>query len=256
MIALLGNLARDVFPGAPPRTGGAPYHAARALNYLQCTASIYARCAPEDRGALMAPLIALGHDVHYVPGDATASFGIAEDGERRTMQVLAIGDTWLSSDLPSLPVDADWVHVAPLLRSDFPAETLATLAQGRRLSLDGQGLVRPGRLGPLELDGRYDPDLLRDVDVLKLSDEEAEVLGDVAGLPVGELLVTHGPHGATVYIDGRPEEIGASAIGGNHTGTGDAFAISYLAARSAGFDPADAARSATAVVAALLSERS
>src|SRR5206468_93853 len=72
----------------------------------------------------------------------------------------------------------DWVHVAPLARSDFPVETLAELARGRRLSLDGQGLVRPAEIGPLRLDGGYDPALLRAVTVLKLAEEEALLLAD------------------------------------------------------------------------------
>ncbi len=90
--------------------------------------------------------------------------------------------------------------------------------------------------------------------VLKLSDEEAAVLGDLEALGVPELVVTHGPVGATVYFEGRVEEIPARAIGGNHTGTGDAFSVSYIAARACGLAPAGAARRATAVGASVLSE--
>ena len=70
-----------------------------------------------------------------------------------------------------------WVHVAPLLRSDFPAETLAALARGRRLSFDGQGLVRASEPGPLRLDADFDPAMLEHVQILKLAEEEAEVVG-------------------------------------------------------------------------------
>ena len=63
------------------------------------------------------------------------------------MTVRALGDTWLPEDVPALPDGVRWVHVAPLARTDFPAETLAAAARGRRLSLDGQGLVRPGATG-------------------------------------------------------------------------------------------------------------
>jgi sugar/nucleoside kinase (ribokinase family) len=254
VIALLGNLARDRFPGEPDRTGGAPFHAARALAHLGVKARLFARCAPADRRALLPAVTALWSEVYYVPGRATASFEISERGGDRLMRVLALGDTWLPDELPELPDEAGWVHVGPLLRSDFPAATLALLARGRALSLDGQGLVRPGRLGELALDADYDPELLRGVRVLKLSDEEAEVLGDLEALPVPELVVTHGPVGATVYFDGRVEEIPARAIGGNHTGTGDAFSVSYIAGRSSGLAPAAAARRATAVVATVLSE--
>ncbi len=252
MIALLGNLARDRLPGKAPCTGGAPFHAARAFQQLSVPGSIYARCALADRDALLPPVVALGTPVTYVPGTATATFEIAYEGDHRLMRVLAVGDTWLPADLPTLPPEVRWVHVAPLARSDFPAETLAAAARGRRLSLDGQGLVRNGRLGELQLDDGYDPELLRHVWVLKLSDEEAEVLGDPAALPVRELLLSHGSRGATIYVDGHAEHVPAHPLPHDPTGAGDAFCVGYLAARSSGFAPAAAARRATAVVASVL----
>jgi sugar/nucleoside kinase (ribokinase family) len=252
VIALLGNLARDLFPGQPPRPGGAPFHAARALRGLGTGGMIFARCALADREELLPPLVALGSPVDYVAGRHTASFAIDESGPQRRMSVVAIGDTWLPGDLPTLPAAVDWVHVAPLLRSDFPASSLAALAATRRLSLDGQGLVRPARLGTLELDNDYDPDVLEALWVLKLSDEEAEVIGDPRSLPVPEVLVTHGAAGATVYTGGRVEDVVAPAVGGNHTGTGDAFSIAYLAAREHGLAPVPAARRAAEVVSTML----
>jgi sugar/nucleoside kinase (ribokinase family) len=252
VIALLGNLARDVFPDQPPRPGGAPFYAARALRFLGLPGAIYARCALTDRDELLPPLIALGGQVAYVPGQGTASFAIDERGLERQMRVLAIGDSWLPSDLPKLAPSVAWVHVAPLLRSDFPAATLAALARERWLSLDGQGLVRPDRLGELKLDDDYDPALLASVRVLKLSDEEADVVGDPRSLPVPEVIVTHGSAGATVYADGQVENVVATPVAGNHTGTGDAFSIAYIAGRSQAAAPVAAARQAAAVVSAML----
>ena len=254
MIALLGNLARDLLPGSPPRVGGGPFHGARALQRLRVPARVVARCAEVDRETLLPPLVRLGTPVRYVPGGSTATFGIAYDGDRRTMQVEAIGDSWSPRDVPVLPPAVRWVHVSPLARSDFPADTLAAIGTRRRLSLDGQGLVRASRLGPLELDGDFDRAMLRHVWVLKLADEEAEAVGDVASLPVREVLVTHGSRGSTLYLGGRCEEIPAWPIDADPTGAGDAFMTAYIAARDAGFGPTGAARSATAVVAALLAQ--
>jgi sugar/nucleoside kinase (ribokinase family) len=254
MIALLGNLSRDFLPGRPPRTGGAPFHSARALKQIDTPAVIYARCAVDDRAELLPPLVALGTPVRYVPGERTASFEMSYEDDRRLMIVRSLGDTWLPADVPAFGDEVRWVHVGPLARTDFPAETLASAARGRRLSLDGQGLVRPGATGVLELDADFDPEMLRDVWVLKLSEEEAEVLGDPLALGVRELLLTHGPRGATVYSGGRVDHVPAFAIEGDPTGAGDAFCVSYLAARSAGFAPAAAARRATAVVASVLAE--
>jgi sugar/nucleoside kinase (ribokinase family) len=169
------------------------------------------------------------------------------------MRVVSAGDTWLPGDVPDLGT-ARWVHVAPLLRSDFPAETLAAVGRGRRLSLDGQGLVRAPQLGELRLDADYDPALLDHVAVLKLAVEEAAVLGDPAALPVREVIVTHGTLGADLYVNGTCTRVPAFGIDTDPTGAGDAFSIAYVAARAAGVAPAGAARRATAVVADMLAE--
>ena len=251
MIALLGNLSRDVFPEGE-RAGGAPFHAARALRLMRERVELVARCAVEDREALVGAVAALGTPVRYVPGRSTASFRIDYDGPRRLMRVEAAGDVWLPEDVPALPRDVRWVHVAPLLRSDFPAETLAVVARGRRVSLDGQGLVRAPLLGELRLDADYDPALLAHVTVLKLAEEEAGLLGDPAALPVPEVIVTKGVTGATVYAGGVAEHVPAFGIDADPTGAGDAFSVAYVAARAAGVRPGAAARRATAVVAGML----
>ena len=72
MIALLGNLCRDVFPDRPPATGGGPYHGARALQLLRVPARIITRCAPDDRDELLPPLVRLGTPVRLIPGTTTA----------------------------------------------------------------------------------------------------------------------------------------------------------------------------------------
>jgi sugar/nucleoside kinase (ribokinase family) len=250
VIGLLGNLSRDLPPGAPPKAGGGPYHGARALQRLRVPARVIARCAVADKDVLLPPLVKLGTPVRYVPGESTAAFSFTYDGDRRTMTVAALGDVWRPSDLPELR--AGWVHVAPLARGEWSTETVAALARRHRVSFDGQGLVRVPELGPLQLDDDFDRDLLRHIWVLKLAEEEAEVLGDPLALGVREVVVTHGSRGSTVYCGGRGEFVPAYGIDRDPTGAGDAFSTSYIVARSAGFSPVGAARRATAVVASLL----
>jgi sugar/nucleoside kinase (ribokinase family) len=232
--------------------GGGPFHCARALRRLEVQARIYARCAIEDRDELVGQVEELGTPVDWVPGATTAVFGIEYDGDRRFMRMEAVGDTWRPADVPALPDAARWVHVAPLARTDFPAETLAELARGRQLSYDGQGLVRVPETGELRQDADYDRDMLRHIAVLKLNDEEAEVLGDPAALLVPEVVVTHGSRGSTLYVNGRPEKVPAFPLPAEPTGAGDAFSVAYVAARSIGSTPSAAAGYATAVVGAVL----
>lgn len=252
MIALIGNLSCDLFPGRLPRVGGGAYHGARALRELRTEAQVITRCAAAERETLLPPLVRLGTPVHWIRGTQTSTFAFEFDGEQRTMEVEEIGDAWRPDDL-SLSSRVRWVHLAALFRGEFPADTVAALARRCRVSLDAQGLVRAPELGPLRLDDHFDPDLLRHVWVLKLADEEAHVVGDVTALGIREVVVTHGSRGSTVHFGGASEFVPARPLDVNATGAGDAFATAYVAGREAGLRPVGAARRATAVVAAVLS---
>jgi sugar/nucleoside kinase (ribokinase family) len=261
-LAVVGNLSRDLVDGAGPRVGGAPFHAARALRVLGRPALVAVKCAEADRRLLLPPLVRLGVPVLWRAGEATAAFSFSYDGDRRSMVVDAVGASWTPGDLRGLE-RVEWVHVGALARSDFPAETLAVLARERHLSFDGQGLVRPAQTGPLRLDGGYDPEVLRHVTILKLSEDEARVLVHdldepaLRALRVPEVVVTLGSRGSLVLAEGRLERVPAPAVRGevDPTGAGDAFAAVYLASRAGGHRPRAAARRAAVVVAALLDGR-
>jgi sugar/nucleoside kinase (ribokinase family) len=259
-LALVGNLSRDVVEGGPPRIGGGAYYGARALRALGLRASVLTRCGPDERSLYVRRLAAVGLPARVLRGRETTSFSFRYEGDRRIMSVEATGDSWAPDDLASVEPRA-WVHVAPLLRCDFPAATVAALARGRHLSFDGQGLVRVRRTGPLTLDADLDPAVLRHVTILKLADEEARVaLGAVdeaavARLGVPEVVITYGSRGSVVFVEGRATEVAARPLARDPTGSGDAFAAAYLAARANGHVPVAAARRATALVAALLSGR-
>jgi sugar/nucleoside kinase (ribokinase family) len=249
VLAVVGNLSIDRIDGTPPRIGGGPYHAARALRLLAARGEVIARCADSDRRFLLARLAALGIPMQLLHGTRTTGFSFTYDGDTRTMSVDSIGDSWTPRDARAVDRRVRWLHVAPLLRTDFPAETLAELGRGRRLLLDGHGLVRRPQIGPLELDDDFDPDVLRHVTILKLAEDEAAIVGDV---DVPELIVTLASRGAIVYANGRETNVRAKPLARDPTGAGDAFAAAYLVSRASGHAPAAAARRATAVVGASL----
>jgi sugar/nucleoside kinase (ribokinase family) len=249
-VAVVGNLARDVVDGGAPTPGGCPRFAVDAFRRLGRAGQLVTRFRPEDE-----PLFR-GIPATVLDASATSGFSLDYGGEGRRMAVTEVGATWRPEDARALDPDVRWVHVAPLLRSDFPAETLAALAEGRVLSLDGQGLVRVPRVGPLELDAGFDPALLEHVTALKLSEEEARLV-DVARLRVPEVLLTCGSRGAVVYADGEETYVPAvrPVLGVQTTGAGDLFMVGYAVARVDGAGPAEAARSASRLVAELLEER-
>jgi sugar/nucleoside kinase (ribokinase family) len=256
VIAIVGNLSRDRVDGGAPRVGGGPYHAARALRALGRRALIVAACAEDDRRLLVDPLVRLGLPVAWHASSSTAAFTIDNSGDERRMNVDALAGPW---PLTPLPADVRWLHVAPLSRDDFSADDLAALARGRRLSLDAQGLVRPARTGPLELDADYNPEVLRRVSILKVAEEEAALLLDgyeersLRRLGVPEVVVTLGSRGCIVYADGTADHVRTHAVAGRDpTGSGDVFAAAYLAARSTGATPVAAGRIACSTATGLL----
>jgi len=263
-VAVVGNLARDVVDGGSPTPGGGPRFAADAFRRLGRGGQIVTRFHEEDE-ALFRPVLAEPGAMVTVLGAATTSgFSLDYAGEEREMSVTAVGETWRPEDAHALDPDVRWVHVAPLLRSDFPPETLAALADGRRLSLDGQGLVRVPRVGRLEVDAAYEPALLAHVTTVKLSEEEARIVaggpfdhGAAARLCVPEVLLTLGSHGAVVFTAGGETFVPAAwpVLGVQTTGAGDAFMVGYASARADGADPVEAAHSTSLLVAEMLEER-
>jgi sugar/nucleoside kinase (ribokinase family) len=263
-VAIVGHLARDRIAGGPPRVGGGAWHCTRALRALGREGVVVTKIPPAERPLLDA-LVRLGIPVRWKPAESMPGFGIDYDGDVRTMVVDSLGDPWTPEEAGGWVREAlrriDWVHVAPLGRTDFPAETLEVLARGRRLSLDAQGLVRAPVTGPLTVDADYDPAILDHVSILKLSEEEAlTVVGGIderslRTLGVPEVVVTLGSRGSIVLADGLAEHVSAWPIDADPTGAGDFFAAAYLAARAGGAAPVAAARRATAVAGDLLAGR-
>jgi sugar/nucleoside kinase (ribokinase family) len=256
MIGVVGPVARDVVDGGAPRVGGAAYYCARALAVLGRPGIVATKYAEHDQ-RLVAPLHGLGLPIVWRPSRETVAFRLTNRGDEREHAIDAIGEPfsiedaadWLSAAL----AEASWLHAGALSRADFPPETLAVLARGRRVSLDGQGLVRPGQTGIVHPDARFDPRVLEHVSVLKLSEAEAALV-DLDSIAVPELLVTMGSRGVLVRADGREEHVPTRPLElPDPTGAGDAFAVSYLTARDSGQEPLEAARSATSVVHGLLS---
>ncbi len=260
-LAVIGPLTRDVVDGGVERIGGGPWYAARALRALQQEAIVAAKCGEPERPAYLRRLAALGLPVSLAAAGETTSFSFRYDaGGRRTMRVEALGEPWSEGDEPErLLRRVEWVHVAPLLRGDFPSEALERIAHRRRVLLDAHGLVRARRVGPLALDGDFDRALLRHVSILKVAEEEAQaILGggeleELRGLGVPEVVVTFGAGGSLVLTLDSAVRVAAQAARGEPTGAGDAFSVAYLSARAGGHRPASAARRASALVSALLS---
>lgn len=265
-VTVLGNLAIDVINGAPPSPGGCASFAGVALAAAPGTAHIVAMGEQEHHELFDPVLERLGDLVRLLPSERTSGFSLDyDDTDHRHMAVQAIGPVWTPRDIDADDPRTTWIHLAPLLRTDFPAETLAHLAaRGHRIAYDGQGLVRADRVGPLMLDRHFSPELLRHLDVLKLAEDEAVIVADgvfdraaADALGVPEILVTYGSEGCDIYRDGAVERVPAAwrVMDVQTTGAGDMFTASYVAHRAAGADPRRAVEIASELVAGELQKR-
>ena len=234
-------------------------YAARALAALGVPSLVAAKCARRDRGRFLSTLGALDIPIELRDGGSTATYAFSYDGDRRTMEVRELGDVWSPYEV-EWARGGDWIHVGALYRGEFREETLAALRDlGAQLSFDGQGLVRPARVGPLELEPEPDTSFLRHVSVLKLSEEEALALvgrldtRTLSELGVPEVVVTLGSRGCLVVARRSLIHVPTEPLAGiDPTGAGDSFAAAYVVERSRGRAPRAAAQRATRFVHGLL----
>ncbi|MCV7012989.1 PfkB family carbohydrate kinase [Mycolicibacterium madagascariense] len=265
-MTVLGNLAIDVIDGAAPSPGGCASFAGVALEHAGGASQIVAMGAPEDHPLFAGVLDRFGSLVRIIDSDRTAGFRLDYvDVDHREMSVAALGPTWGRAEVEAADPTTTWVHLAPLLRADFPASTLALLVErGHRVAYDGQGLVRADRVGPLSVDNDYPPGLLRDISVLKLAEDEAVIVADgefdaatAQRLGVPEILVTLGSEGCDIYTEGDVVRVPAAwrVTGVQATGAGDMFTACYVANRAAGANPVAAAERASELVARELEKR-
>lgn len=262
-IAALGHVTRDVVDGGAPRPGGGVFYAARALARLEADAHMEASCSAEHRASLLPPIEAFGLPVTWHESSTTTAYSFRYEGERRIMSQDAVGDPWTPEQAVGAAADAVWIDVCALTRTDFPEATLAALAaDGRRLLVDLQGLVRTPALGALQTDGEIGG-ALHHVDVLKLNDEEAATLVGSAeperlrSLGVPEVVLTLGSRGVWIVTPELIEHVAAVPVDGDvdPTGAGDTYSASYVVQRAAGAEPVEAARVAAATVSELLASR-
>ncbi|MGH3111654.1 MAG: carbohydrate kinase family protein [Gaiellaceae bacterium] len=258
-IAAVGNLTRDFVAGAAPRPGGGIFYAARALSRLGADANVAAACSAAHRDELLQPLEAFGLPVTWHESEETTAYSFHYEGDRRIMRQDGVGDPWTPARAVEAVGDAPWIDVCALVRTDFPDETLAALADGRSILIDAQGLVRTPTLGQLRTDAEIG-DVLRHVTVLKLNDEEAETLVGTAeperlrALGVPEVVLTLGSQGSYVVTPTLIQRIEAVPVEApvDPTGAGDTFSVTYLVRRTQGAEPIEAARAAAETVSRLL----
>jgi sugar/nucleoside kinase (ribokinase family) len=259
---IIANLALDRVDGGDWTPGGCPTFAQPVFGIMGAAGTLVTSCGVDDQ-ALFADVFTDAVDVELVTAQTTTRFDIDYTGDDRAMVLHSIGHSWTPADIERLDIDSEWVHLAPLTRSDFPLATVAALARRHRVSFDGQGLVRRPQTGSLRVDADYDRALLAHLSVLKLADDEAQIVGAGASdeeiarsLGVPEIIFSHGSKGAALYCNGELAHLQPGHVyAGNVTGAGDALMCAYIIARQRGRSPGQATREAMTVVETVLHSR-
>jgi len=238
---------------ARPALGGPPTYVSLAAGKLGAKVSVVSKVGEDFSPRHVEWLKKQGVDLSglkKVAGARTTSYALnySKAGERQLV-LRSRGPPIEPEDLDAL-ARAKAIHVAPIANEIAP-ETLAKLQTLADLvSVDPQGFLRRFREdGTMYLEGMGKPEILRGVDVFKASQHEIEaVTGEsrparavrkIQQLGVEIVVMTRGPEGSLLYVEGRLYQVPASKpkVVVDTTGSGDVFIGAFLAEYVKGKDP-------------------
>lgn len=250
-LLLIGHASRDLLPGGQWQLGGTVTYAAVAARRLGLRPAIVTSAPPDVEAALRAEVEATPSAV--VPAAKATTFENIYSGSQRrqllrgraaSLGLEHVPEGWRAAPVVLLAPLAG--EIAPELAWAFPGALVAATAQGWLRRWDADGRVYPGCLDDLE---RALPALgaliLSQEDLLPLppagmapaagmpgTAEEADALIARWARRVPLLVVTCGPEGALLYVNGEGPETypGVPAREVDPTGAGDVFAAAFLVA--------------------------
>lgn len=243
---VIGHLCRDVVPGGYA-LGGVVTYAGITASRLGRRTGVLTRCAPDVLRAILPSEL----EWRILPSRRTTTFHNRYTAGRREQELLALADPIHAEDVPAEWRDVPLMllgpvaqEVAPELAKLFPAACCGAVLQGWMRQWDAAGRVSnmPALLRQHAFDG---------LQMVALSEEELQ--GDEETLAhlcrrVPVVALTRGPHGATVFAEGRVYHAPPRpAREVDPTGAGDVFAAAFLIRLSEGSDYAEAAHFANVV---------
>jgi sugar/nucleoside kinase (ribokinase family) len=259
-VCVVGHITKDtVRVGQTTRVacGGTAYYTAMALKRLGLRVAVVTKGARNDREDLLRELTVEKVTIFWKDGQNTSAFEniYSERGlDVRTQVLKSAASPFSPEDVAKLSARA--FHFGPLVKQDIPLPVLKQ-AHGTKnmVSLDVQGMMRPGRLGTIiQEDWTEKKKWLAHVHILKADETEAFVLsGDkdmeraaavLASFGAREVVITLGGRGSLVYANHRLYKIPSWAPRkmADPTGCGDTYMAGYLYERLRGKGPETAAK--------------
>lgn len=252
----IGEMVIDFIPGSEPasyirKAGGAPANVAIAVSKNGLSASMCCKVGDDDFGRFLMDTLgeygvkAACPELCREAITTMAFVTLAEDGERRFTFARKPGADMLLKEeevLESDIADAVIVHAGSCSLSAQPvaAATVRALRlgheKGKLVSFD----VNYRNVmwnDDVDACARAVKDILKYVDMLKISDEEVEMMGGEAAIPalmkdnnIALVVQTLGANGVRAYFDGASFDIpGRKVKAVDATGAGDAFWGAFLA---------------------------
>jgi sugar/nucleoside kinase (ribokinase family) len=248
---LVGHLTADLTPEGRV-LGGTVSYAARTVKAFGLRVGLLTSVSIND--PLLDELTPQLDDAIVIAADSTSTFENIYTPEGRIQYIRGVAAPLKPEHVPSEWLSTPLVHLAPLtdevdpqIAHSFKDSTVLLTLQGwlRRWDADGRVRFKPW----------FDPDVLRDIDIVVFSEEdiaEAPQLEAQFAGAVEHLFVTRAEHGGTYYHNGHPVTFPSPRVEVVHpTGAGDVFAGSLLSSwYKSGGDMAVAVRVAAALAAA------
>ena len=252
----IGEMLIDFIPGSEPasyirKAGGAPANVAIAVSKNGLAASMACKLGDDDFGRFLMDTLAENNVKAACPelcreAITTMAFvTLAEDGERRFTFARKPGADMLLKEaevLESDIADAAIIHAGSCSLSAQPeaAATVRALRLGHELGKLVSFDVNYRNVmwnDDIDACARAVMDILKYVDLLKISEEEVDMIGGEAGIPklmkdygVALVVQTLGANGVRAYFGGDDFDVAGRKVRAvDATGAGDAFWGAFLA---------------------------
>lgn len=244
---VVGHVTKDLISNGYTIGGTATYAALTAHKLGLSVGIVTSFDSSFDLDSLLTDI-----SIARTPASETTTFqNIYRDGRREQfvhavaapIELAAIHPTWRQSSI---------IHLGPLVK-EIPDDIVGIFDRHSLIGVTPQGWMRQW-----DESGRVEPrrwhearDILRRADVLVFSEEDvADMPGEIDRLldlaPI--MVVTRGPAGATLFLDGEPTHHPAfEAAEVDPTGAGDVFAAAFLTRLRETNDPHEATHFAHAV---------
>lgn len=227
---LIGHATADLTPTGR-MLGGTVSYSARVIQSFGLTAGVVTSAAPHE--PLLEQLKPYVTAMVVLPAESISTFENIYEPTGRIQYLRAVASKIGAADIPTPWLAAPLVHLAPLtdevdpqIAHQFPDALVMLTLQGWLRRWDADGRVRFKRW--------FDPDVLKDIDIVVFSEEDIvespELEREFAGV-VEHLFVTRAERGGTYYHRGVASEFSTPQVKLVHpTGAGDVFAASLLCA--------------------------